>query len=156
MSVIWMYTHVDSFVQLHLFCIGACTGVVLLVLLHAGFAAVLDFLTATREIQYSEMVAALASAFIVLGKNEALIFSFCLNHKVAILTAKNFLNFSVKILQSFPNSLNFVSGNATRFEFGPDEFIKLFGGELLFCKPQSGFPALWNFLFLPCQVDQML
>lgn len=102
------------------------------------------------------MVAALTSAFVVLGKNKALILGFCLNHEVAILTVENFLDFGIKILQSFSDTLDFVGGNATRFEFGPDEFMKLFGGELLFGKPQSGFPALWNFLLLSCQVDQML
>ncbi len=115
MPVIWIYSHIDSFIQLHLLCVGTCASVIPFVFLHAGLTAVLDFLTPTGEIQHSKMVTALASAFIIFGKNETLIFGFCLNQKVGILSAENFLDFCIKILQSFSDTLNFVSGNTTRF-----------------------------------------
>lgn len=129
---------------------------VLFVFLHAGLSTVLDFLASTREIKHPKMVAALTPSFIILCKNKALVFGFCLNHKVTILAFKNFLNFSFKVIQSFSDSLDFVGGDTAGFELNLDEFMKFFGSELLFWKPQSCVWAFGYFFLDSYQIDEML
>jgi hypothetical protein len=63
---------------------------VLFILFHASFRAVLDFLTTAGEIKNAEMIAAFTSAFVVFGKDESLILGFGLDNKITILSFENF------------------------------------------------------------------
>jgi hypothetical protein len=63
---------------------------VLFVLFHASFRAVLDFLTTAGEIKNTKMVTTFASAFVIFGKNESFILGFGLDNKITILSFENF------------------------------------------------------------------
>lgn len=69
------------------------------------------------------MVATLASSLVVFDEYKSFVLGFDLDDKVDIILAYNLRNFSVKIFQSFADTLYFVGGDTARFELRLNELV---------------------------------